>query len=258
MLTINQITDFSKQLKITQSVVVREYIQSLFLKELYEEKFSENIFFKGGTAIRLVLGGTRFSEDLDFTVIGEESDFNQFILPFFTKLEKQYGFTFKKRKSVAGQKYLLTDNSSLIKGGVFISLDFSFREAVLRQSKSVVSSIYPVIFTSFVYHLAAEEILAEKVRAILTRQQGRDIYDLWYLLSQNTQLDTHLVKEKLNYYQIDQFSSDDILVRIELMSKEQFIIDLRPFVPISEREKLGELFEFVVAFLRQKLQSDFN
>ena len=118
------------------------------------------------------------------------------------------------------------------------------------------SSIYPVIFTSFVYHLAAEEILAEKVRAILTRQQGRDIYDLWYLLSQNTQLDTHLVKEKLNYYQIDQFSSDDILVRIELMSKEQFIIDLRPFVPISEREKLGELFEFVVAFLRQKLQSD--
>ena len=139
---------------------------------------------------------------------------------------------------------------------MFISLDFSFREAVLRQSKSVVSSIYPVIFTSFVYHLAAEEILAEKVRAILTRQQGRDIYDLWYLLSQNTQLDTHLVKEKLNYYQIDQFSSDDILVRIELMSKEQFIIDLRPFVPISEREKLGELFEFVVAFLRQKLQSD--
>lgn len=67
MLTINQITDFSKQLKITQSVVVREYIQTLFLKELYEEKFSENIFFKGGTAIRLVLGGTRSSEDLDFT-----------------------------------------------------------------------------------------------------------------------------------------------------------------------------------------------
>lgn len=258
MLTINQITDFSKQLKITQSVVVREYIQSLFLKELYEEKFSENIFFKGGTAIRLVLGGTRFSEDLDFTVAGEESDFNQFILPFFTKLEKQYGFAFKIRKSVTGQKYLLTDSSSPIKGGVFISLDFSFREEVLRQSKSVVTTIYPVIFSSFVYHLAAEEILAEKIRAILTRQKGRDIYDLWFLLSQNTQLDANLVKEKLKYYQIDRFAPKDVLVRIELMSQEQFMIDLRPFVPINERDKLGDLFEFVVAFLRQKLQSDFD
>jgi len=52
MLTTNQIKDFSKLLKINTSVVAREYIQTLFLKELYEESYSKNIFFKGGTAIR--------------------------------------------------------------------------------------------------------------------------------------------------------------------------------------------------------------
>ena len=48
MLTSNQIKEFSKSLKINESVVVREYIQTLFLKELYDEKYSQNIFLKVG------------------------------------------------------------------------------------------------------------------------------------------------------------------------------------------------------------------
>ncbi|TRZ53786.1 hypothetical protein D4S03_01210 [bacterium] len=128
MLTSNQIKEFSKLLKINESVVIREYIQILFLKELYDEKYSQNIFFKGGTAIRLILGGTRFSEDLDFTVAGNTEDFDGFVVNFFKKLEKLYGFNFKKRKTIAGIKYLLTADLDSINYKIFISLDFSFRE----------------------------------------------------------------------------------------------------------------------------------
>ncbi len=35
---------------------------------------------------------------------------------------------------------------------------------------------------------AAAEILAEKVRAILTRAKGRDLFDLWCLLNQKAAL----------------------------------------------------------------------
>ena len=255
MLTLNQIKEFSKLLKINESVVVREYIQTLFLKELYSEKYSKNIFFKGGTAIRLILGGTRFSEDLDFTVTGSKEHFDGFVALFFKRLEKLYGFSFKKRKTITGIKYLLTANPSAIKNKTFISLDFSFREKVFQPGKSIITTPYPVIFTSFVHHMSAEEILAEKIRALLTRDKGRDIYDLWFLLSKNIAIDKKLVVEKLKYYHINTFHPDTLRMKINKVSKEKFILDLRPFVPINEREKLTDFFDYILSFLNNKITS---
>src|SRR3989338_5623276 len=136
MLSNIQIKEFSRIYKISDSVVVREYFQILFLKELYDENFSKYIYFKGGTAIRLLFSGTRFSEDLDFTVTAQMNDFDDFIKAFFAKLMKLYEFNFKKRDSTVGQKYLLTVNDKALRTSVFISLDFSFREKVLDPDKS--------------------------------------------------------------------------------------------------------------------------
>ena len=252
MLTINQVKELSKSLKINESVVIREYVQLLFLKELYEEKYSENVFFKGGTAIRLVLGGTRFSEDLDFTVDGNKEDFDLFIKRFFKKPTKLYGFSFKKRKTITGERYLLTADSSVGDYKIFVNLDFSFREKVLMPAKAIITTNYPVIFTSFVNYISREEILAEKVRAIMTRDKGRDIYDLWFLLSINVPVVGELIKEKLAYYDIKDFNSDQLAAKIDNFSKEKFVLDLRPFVPINEREKLADSFDYIISFLKEK------
>ena len=48
--------------------IVREYFQHVFLSELYKLPESEKILFKGGTALRIINGSPRFSEDLDFSV----------------------------------------------------------------------------------------------------------------------------------------------------------------------------------------------
>ena len=45
-----------------------------------------------------------------------------------------------------------------------------------------------------------QEILAEKIRALYTRAQPRDLYDINYLLKKNTILDKELVQKKLAYY----------------------------------------------------------
>lgn len=253
MLTSSQIKEFSKSLKINESVVVREYIQTLFLKELYDEKYSQNIFFKGGTAIRLLFNGTRFSEDLDFTINADEVDFDDFINKLFKKLEKEYGFSFKKRKTIAGIKYLLTVDLKSIDYKVFVNLDFSFREKVMMPSKSIISTNYPIIFTSFINHLSGEEIVAEKVRAIITRDKGRDIYDLWFLLNKNILVNNELVKDKLKYYGISEFKKEKLIEKINKFSKEKFILDLRPFIPINEREKLADFFNYTVSYLQNKL-----
>ena len=253
MLTVTQLKELSKSLKINESVIIREHIQLIFLKELYEEKYSTNIFFKGGTAIRLIIGGTRFSEDLDFTVSGDIEDFEIFINNFFKKLEKFYGFKFKKRETITGERYLLTADSKISDYKIFINLDFSFREKVLAPDKAILNTIYPVIFTSFVNYLSKEEIMAEKIRAIMTRDKGRDIYDLWFLLSKNIEIKIELINEKLKYYEVNDFSFDKLILRIEKFSKEKFILDLRPFVPINEREKLADFFDYIIVFLKKKL-----
>ena len=69
MITKKQIEDLSKHFQIDEFTIMREYLQILFLTYLYGEKEADKIFFKGGTAIRLLFGSTRFSEDLDFSVL---------------------------------------------------------------------------------------------------------------------------------------------------------------------------------------------
>ena len=43
-----------------------EVLQILLLDSLYTVSGSEAIYFQGGTALRWIYGGLRFSEDLDF------------------------------------------------------------------------------------------------------------------------------------------------------------------------------------------------
>ena len=50
--------------------IVREYFQHIFLSELYKLPNAQKLLFKGGTALRIVYGSPRFSEDLDFSLFG--------------------------------------------------------------------------------------------------------------------------------------------------------------------------------------------
>jgi len=50
--------------------IVREYFQHVFLEQLYRLDEAERMLFKGGTALRVIYGSPRFSEDLDFSLFG--------------------------------------------------------------------------------------------------------------------------------------------------------------------------------------------
>jgi predicted nucleotidyltransferase component of viral defense system len=70
-----------------------------FLSRLYSRRESENIFFKGGTALHLIFKAPRFSEDLDFTVELEEKEFLNFIWQLFRDLSKEEAVEFRQWKS---------------------------------------------------------------------------------------------------------------------------------------------------------------
>ncbi|MEI6462685.1 MAG: nucleotidyl transferase AbiEii/AbiGii toxin family protein [bacterium] len=252
MISLEEIKNISRKLKIDEGVVAREYIQILFLNELYSQSFSKYIFFKGGTAIRLIYKGTRFSEDLDFTVNINESEFEESMHKFLSTLSNKYLIKSKEKKSVSGKSFLLTATIPGFKTDIFIRLDFSFRENVLEPQSKVLLSDYPLLINSFVQVLSIDEIIAEKIRAIMTRDKARDIYDIWVLLQLGGKLNIELINKKLDFYK-EKFDKDLLISRVRNVEKESFVKDLQAFIPINERGKLPDLLDFIKAFISEKV-----
>jgi predicted nucleotidyltransferase component of viral defense system len=250
MITQEQVSVLAKKYRINETVIFREYLQLVFLQKLYQKTFSQNIFFKGGTAIHLIYQAPRFSEDLDFSVTSSMPEFNAYITTILKRMEDEEGVTWKERKSVAGKQFLLAAEN-ILPYKTYIALDFSFREKIFSNDRSIIQTAYPVLFTSYVYHLSQEEVLAEKIRAVMTRRKGRDLYDLWFLMSKGTEVRQDMLRKKLAYYEISEIANSDIIERVASFSKKDFVLDLRPFVPLNERDRLPEFFDMLQVQIKQ-------
>ena len=67
MIDTDTIIELSRKYQTEDQNIVREYFQHLFLSRFYLAKRARQLLFKGGTALRLIWGSPRFSEDLDFS-----------------------------------------------------------------------------------------------------------------------------------------------------------------------------------------------
>jgi predicted nucleotidyltransferase component of viral defense system len=70
MISQDSILQAARSQQTTELNVAREYCQHLFLRAFYRQAGSERVLFKGGTALRIVFGSPRFSEDLAFSGFG--------------------------------------------------------------------------------------------------------------------------------------------------------------------------------------------
>jgi predicted nucleotidyltransferase component of viral defense system len=72
---------------------LREIVQNLTLLGLWRAKIFEHVSFYGGTALRIFHGLTRYSEDLDFSLLTPNAGFS--LSPFTKVLEtelRSFGF----------------------------------------------------------------------------------------------------------------------------------------------------------------------
>src|SRR4030042_6711780 len=71
MLDLQQIkNEYSEQLQGYERAICREYLQYKILKAIFESKQASMLSFLGGTALRIVHGNSRFSEDIDLDNYG--------------------------------------------------------------------------------------------------------------------------------------------------------------------------------------------
>jgi predicted nucleotidyltransferase component of viral defense system len=233
MLTRAQIQRLAQRNHIGMQVQERDYLQHLLLSLLYAR--SQALIFKGGTALRLVYQGNRYSEDLDFNgpddvealrhlwrdVVADLKDFG-ILAEVRNEWESEVGYSFDV--SYQGPLYDGRDRS---KGKVRV--DVNRRPEPVETRRELVTSEYDDVRPFVVTVLTLEHLMAEKVRALLVRGKPRDLYDVWLLLSQGVSPDQALIKRKLALYEMA-FSAEaleEALTRVQADWER----DLRPLLP---------------------------
>ena len=172
---------------------LREYLQHVILRALFEQKDLPQLIFHGGTALRIIHGLNRFSEDLDFHL--KESN-------------ETYSFTrviSRLRKNLALQGYLTSDvvvkektvRSTFIKfEGLLFECGLTINEDEKLGIKLEVDANSPLgweverklinVYSPFsLIHQDVPSFLSGKFHAILQwpTSMGRDFYDVMFLLS---------------------------------------------------------------------------
>jgi len=252
VITKEQIQELAKKFSIDWYSIMREYLQIVFLASLYESKSSQDVYFKGGTAIRLLLNSFRFSEDLDFTTRFNSEDIEKLVIKTVEKIKLTVpNISFKKlkiiHKSYSGS---LQFKDEEYKSPVNIHIEFSYREKPLTQKESVLETLFPVSPYPLIIHLSWEEIFAEKIRALMTRAKGRDLFDTWYLMSKGIEIDLNLINKKMALYD-RKITREDILNKVKNFNNEILESDLNKYLPTSHRKLTKQLKEI----LQEKLKN---
>ena len=236
MIEESSLKNLANKFQIDTITILREYIQLTFLKNLYSLKQSEEVLFKGGTLIHLILNSPRFSEDLDFTVTLEKKELE--------KMAKRAVFLSSKEipnlkieriestKMSYGARLLYRDN---LKYPITVKLDFLLREKPLTKVATIMETAFPISYYPVIMHLDYEEVFAEKIRAMLTRGKGRDLFDIYFLLSKEIKLNKKFIEEKLKFYGLI-YSTNKLIETIENFNDVSLKRDLGKFLPVEQRK----------------------
>lgn len=207
MLSERQIEEVSRTLtEGNRGHAEKLYLQDIMLSTISREVVDE-LVFKGGTALLKFYQLDRFSEDLDFTKNGEidleklmgkvERDLENFGAEVQEKKIEESERSFKARLGIKGPLY-----SGERRSLSFIRIEINKKSSVEKVDTQRYTPRFQNITAFELPVLTQDEILAEKIRAIRTREKSRDLYDIYHLLQKGVEIDVDLVNIKLDYYDL--------------------------------------------------------
>lgn len=200
---------------------IKEIVQEVVLCGLSRGGFFKEAAFYGGTALRIFYGLDRFSEDLDFSLIAQNPDFD--LTKYFSYIEnetKSLGLNFsvtEKEKSIDSNV-----KSAFLKGNTkehILSFYEESNDAKIINREEVIKikfevdvnppsgatyetkfSLLPSPYQVRLYDMPS--LFAGKIHACLcrnwkTRVKGRDFYDYVFFLSMGAKVNLVNLKEKL-------------------------------------------------------------
>ena len=248
---------------------LREIIQEVALLGLWRAKFFEHAAFYGGTALRILYGLDRFSEDLDFSLLAPTPDFD--LARYTASLEEEllaFGFNVRaemvdKAVESAVQSAFLKANTRnellVIRAGEAIAGQVPAGQ-VLKIKLEVDTDPPPGFATETRYLLnpipfavrsySLPDLFAGKMHAVLFRRwknrvKGRDWYDFFWYAANHPQL--HLAHLEQRMRQTGHWKDDQALTAsafrellneaISRLDVDQARRDVATFV--KDRQTLG-------------------
>lgn len=208
MISQKEIKTIAAHARVPASTIEKDWALSHVISALYADpEFRKSWLFKGGTCLRkCYIPGYRFSEDLDFTATGPESRITRKFLDWLqqylaeqcqmlTHLESYRNLTFENIHT--GYEVVLKfwgpDHPASApppapsRWTTSVRMEFILFEKVIFPSNEMPIlheySDYYQITGSSIPSYSLEEILAEKLRALIQRRYSapRDFYDIWKL-----------------------------------------------------------------------------
>jgi predicted nucleotidyltransferase component of viral defense system len=251
---INSIDDEKNALK--------EVVQEVALCGLSRAGFFKVAAFYGGTALRIFYGLDRFSEDLDFSLLAPNADFE--LTKYFSVLENEIravglNFTVEEKVKSADSNV----KSAFLKGNTkehILTFHKSTQDLANLNPAEVIKvkfevDIYPPANATFEnkYRLLPSpyqvklydmpSLFAGKLHAVIcrawkSRVKGRDLYDYIFYLSQNAAVNLPHLKARLvdsGFVKDDfEFNRENLISilndRFTTIDYEQAKQDVLPFI----------------------------
>lgn len=247
---------------------MKEIMQEIVLCGLSRAGFFQHAAFYGGTALRIFYGLDRFSEDLDFSLMTKNPEFD--LKEYFPVLEKEirsYGMNVTIEEHVKSKESMI--RSAFLKGNTQEHLLVFYNTQISTVPKNELIKIKfevdvnPPAYAGFErrYRLLpapyeinlydAPSLFAGKVHAVICRAwknriKGRDLYDYVFYLSRGTRLNLRHLRERLlesgYLQQTDTCSLEDVRhmlnQRFETIDYDQAREDVLPFIRDTASLKL--------------------
>jgi len=265
---------------------LREILQEIVLLGLYDAGFFKHAAFYGGTALRILHNLPRFSEDLDFSLLEQNQNFN--LLPYeeaIINTLKAFGFDVTIEIKEKNNNSAIA--SAFVKGNTIehlinINAPKDITDKIHRNQavkiKLEVDTNPPLEFETqniirltprpfSITAMTLPSLYAGKMHAILcrawsSRPKGRDWYDLVWYIANSVELDAKHLKARLSqsckYLEENdikipkELSKQNIkellLQRIETLDVAKAKSDVQPFIKdIREIELWSK--EFFIAII---------
>lgn len=245
MMGIQALRQIASKYQTTLDNVTKEYFQHIFLSELYREKNSEKLLFKGGTALRIVYGSPRFSEDLDFNGVGiSVAQIEGIVESVLVKMEEQgiKAAIEESKKTSGGYLAIFQFSGDGYQSGIQIEVSLRNKAQGKGGSVALVQSDFVPAYT--LYHLNEQDLVKEKVEATLTRSKARDFYDLYFILRSRMAFGSVFGKDK---------TLKAKLVSAAAKQKLDLKSELKQFLPVSQHILLKSFHKTLLSELEKHL-----
>jgi predicted nucleotidyltransferase component of viral defense system len=250
MLDFQQIKDqYPENLQRFERAILREYLQYKVLQAIFDSKHASKLVFLGGTALRIVYGNNRFSEDIDLDNFALSwSEFEDVIQKVKRFLELE-GFEIEVRNVAKGAyRCYLRFPALLYEQGIS---PYQQEKILIQVDTTTQGYKYePEIILLNKFDVFAEIrvtpldiLLSQKIYTAVNRKEpkGRDFYDITYL-SSRTKPDYGFLNQKLGLSTGEDLRRE-IIKKIEKFDFEKLSDDVAPFLMNLDQIKRVEKFK---------------